>query len=167
MSKEIIAKKAAVVDGIKDQFDNAVSAVVMNYRGLTVDEVTALRKELRDAGVKMEVIKNTYLRRAADLSGYKGLDELFTGPTAIAFSQEDVAAPARIVKKYAKQFDALELKGGFIEGKVATLEQLDELAGLPDREGMLSMLLSVLQAPIRNVAYAVKAVAEKGDESAA
>lgn len=167
MSEQIIAQKAKIVAGIKDQFDNAVSAVVVNYRGLTVDEVTALRKELRDAGVKMEVIKNTYLRRAADMSGYKGLDELFTGPTAIAFSKEDVAAPARIIKKYAKKYDALELKGGFIQGKVATLDQLDELAGLPDRDGMLSMLLSVLQAPIRNVAYAVKAVADKGEEPAA
>ncbi|MCI1283022.1 MAG: 50S ribosomal protein L10 [Lacticaseibacillus songhuajiangensis] len=167
MSEAIIAEKAKVVAGITEQFNNAESAVVVNYRGLTVDEVTALRKELREAGVKMEVIKNTYLRRAADAAGYEGLDEVFSGPTAIAFGSEDVTAPARIMKKFAKQYDALEIKGGFIQGKIASLEQIDELAGLPDKEGMLSMLLSVLQAPVRNVAYAVKAVAEKGEEPAA
>lgn len=167
MSEAIIAKKAEIVAGITEQFNNAESAVVVNYRGLTVAEVTELRKELREAGVKMEVIKNTYLRRAAEAAGYEGLDEVFSGPTAIAFGSEDVTAPARIMKKYAKQFEALEIKGGFIQGKIATLEQIDELAGLPDRDGMLSMLLSVLQAPVRNVAYAVKAVAEKDEEPAA
>ncbi|WP_125570285.1 50S ribosomal protein L10 [Lacticaseibacillus songhuajiangensis] len=167
MSEAIIAEKAKIVAGITEQFNNAESAVVVNYRGLTVDEVTALRKELRESGVKMEVIKNTYLRRAADAAGYEGLDEVFSGPTAIAFGSEDVTAPARIMKKFAKQYDALEIKGGFIQGKLASLEQIDELAGLPDKEGMLSMLLSVLQAPVRNVAYAVKAVAEKGEEPAA
>lgn len=167
MSEAIIAEKAKIVAGITEQFNNAESAVVVNYRGLTVDEVTALRKELREAGVKMEVIKNTYLRRAADAAGYEGLDDVFSGPTAIAFGSDDVTAPARIMKKFAKQYDALEIKGGFIQGKIASLEQIDELAGLPDKEGMLSMLLSVLQAPVRNVAYAVKAVAEKDEEPAA
>ncbi|WDF83171.1 50S ribosomal protein L10 [Lacticaseibacillus pabuli] len=167
MSETIIAGKAKVVAGITEQFNNAESAVVVNYRGLTVDEVTELRKELREAGAKMEVIKNTYLRRAADAAGYEGLDDVFSGPTAIAFGSDDVTAPARIMKKFAKQFDALEIKGGFIQGKIATLEQIDELAGLPDREGMLSMLLSVLQAPVRNVAYAVKAVSDSKNEEPA
>lgn len=167
MSEAILAQKAAAVDKIVKQFEAATSAVVVNYRGLTVDEVTELRKELRDSGVKMEVLKNTYLRRAADISGYEGLDDIFKGPTAIAFSDEDAVAPARIMSKYADKFDALEIKGGFIEGKVATLDQILELAKLPDRDGMLSMLLSVLQAPVRNVAYAVKAVAEAKDEEPA
>lgn len=167
MSEAIIAKKAEAVDKIVKQFEAATSAVVVNYRGLTVEEVTALRKELRDAGVKMEVLKNTYLRRAADISGYEGLDDIFKGPTAIAFSNDDVVAPARIMAKFADQFDALEIKGGFIEGKIATLDEIQSLAKLPDRDGMLSMLLSVLQAPVRNVAYAVKAVADSKDEEPA
>ncbi|KRK70385.1 50S ribosomal protein L10 [Lacticaseibacillus nasuensis] len=167
MSETIIAAKAKIVDGIVDQFNAAKSAVVVNYRGLTVDEVTALRKELRDAGVKMEVIKNTYLRRAADKTGYEGLDDVFTGPTAIAFSDEDVVAPARIMAKFAKQFDALEIKGGFIEGKVASLDEITALATLPDFDGMVSMLLSVLQAPVRNLAYGIKAVADSKDEEPA
>ncbi len=115
----------------------------------------------------MEVIKNTYLRRAADKAGYEGLDDVFVGPTAIAFSDEDVVAPARIMAKYAKKIEALEIKGGMIEGKVASLDQINELATLPDHDGLLSMLLSVLQAPVRNVAYAVKAVADSKEEPAA
>lgn len=169
MPKEAtIAKKAAVVDEVTDKFSRAKSAVVVDYLGLTVDEDTKLRKQLRDEGVELEVIKNTYLRRAAGKSGYEGLDDTFTGPTAVAFSYEDVAAPARVIYKFAKTAKNLEVKGGMIEGKVASMDQLSELSTLPDREGLLSMLLSVLQAPVRNVAYALNAVADsKNDEPAA
>ena len=167
MSEKIIAKKAAIVDEVAEKFQSAVSVVVVDYRGLTVEQVTNLRKDLREAGVEMRVIKNTYLKRAADKVGYEGLDETFTGPTAVAFSSEDVVAPARIMAKYAEDIEALEIKGGMIEGKVASLEEINALAKLPNREGMLSMLLSVLQAPVRNCAYAVKAVADSKDEDAA
>lgn len=167
MSEKIIAQKAAIVDEIVDKFAKAKSAVVVDYLGLTVDEVTALRKELRDNGVEMTVIKNTYLRRAADKAGYEGLDDTFSGPTAVAFSYDDVVAPARIMADYEKKFEALTIKGGMIEGKVSSLEAIKEIATLPNREGMLSMLLSVLQAPVRNVAYAVKAVADSKEEPAA
>lgn len=167
MSEKIIAKKAAIVDEVAEKFQSAVSVVVVDYRGLTVEQVTNLRKDLREAGVEMRVIKNTYLKRAADKVGYEGLDETFTGPTAVAFSSEDVVAPARIMAKYAEDIEALEIKGGIIEGKVASLEEINALAKLPNREGMLSMLLSVLQAPVRNFAYAVKAVADSKDEDAA
>ena len=97
MSEKIIAKKAAIVDEVAEKFQSAVSVVVVDYRGLTVEQVTNLRKDLREAGVEMRVIKNTYLKRAADKVGYEGLDETFTGPTAVAFSSEDVVAPARII----------------------------------------------------------------------
>lgn len=167
MSEKIIAQKAAIVDEVVEKFQKAVSIVVVDYRGLTVEQVTSLRKDLREAGVEMRVIKNTYLKRAADKAGYEGLDETFSGPTAVAFSSEDVVAPARIMAKYADDIEALEIKGGMIEGKVASLEEINALAKLPSREGMLSMLLSVLQAPVRNVAYAVKAVADSKDEDAA
>lgn len=90
-----------------------------------------------------------------------GLEEVFSGPTAVAFSNEDVVAPAKIIDEFAKTADKLEIKGGIIEGKVASIEEITALAKLPNRDGLLSMLLSVLQAPVRNVAYAVKAVAEK------
>lgn len=95
-----------------------------------------------------------------------GLEEVFSGPTAVAFSNEDVVAPAKIIDEFAKTADKLEIKGGIIEGKVASIEEITALAKLPNRDGLLSMLLSVLQAPVRNVAYAVKAVAEKEEEVA-
>jgi large subunit ribosomal protein L10 len=164
VSKEIIAKKSAVVENIEKKFQDSVSVVVVDYRGITVEEVTELRKELRAEGIEFRVIKNTYLKRAADKVGYKGLDETFSGPTAVAFSSEDVVAPARILAKFAKNVDALKIKGGVLEGKVASIEQIEEISKLPDREGLLSMLVSVLQAPVRNFAYAVKAVAESKEK---
>lgn len=166
MSEVAIAKKAAIVDEVTEKFSAAASAVIVDYRGLTVEQVTDLRKQLRDANVEMKVIKNSILSRAAEQAGLEGLGEVFTGPTAVAFSNEDVVAPAKIMNDFAKEAKALEIKGGIIEGKVSSLEEITALAKLPNREGLLSMLLSVLQAPIRNVAYAVKAVAEKEEDAA-
>ena len=166
MSEASIAKKAQEVEVVTAKLKEAASVVVVDYRGLTVEEVTNLRKQLRDAGVEMKVIKNSILSRAAKKVGLDGLDEVFTGPTAVAFSNDDVVAPAKIIDEFAKDAKALEIKGGVIEGKVSSVEQITALAKLPNREGLLSMLLSVLQAPVRNVAYAVKAVAEKNEEVA-
>ncbi|CAG4704550.1 MULTISPECIES: 50S ribosomal protein L10 [Enterococcus] len=166
MSEAAIAKKETLVQAAAEKFESAASVVIVDYRGLTVEEVTNLRKQLRDAGVEMKVIKNSILSRAAKKVGLDGLDEVFTGPTAVAFSNDDVVAPAKIIDEFAKDAKALEIKGGIIEGKVSSVEQITALAKLPNREGLLSMLLSVLQAPVRNVAYAVKAVAEKNEEVA-
>ena len=166
MSEAAIAKKETLVQAAAEKFESAASVVILDYRGLSVEEVTYLRKQLRDAGVEMKVIKNSILSRAAKKVGLDGLDEVFTGPTAVAFSNDDVVAPAKIIDEFAKDAKALEIKGGVIEGKVSSVEQITALAKLPNREGLLSMLLSVLQAPVRNVAYAVKAVAEKNEEVA-
>ncbi|MGM0100181.1 50S ribosomal protein L10 [Enterococcus sp. DIV0346] len=166
MSEAAIAKKETLVQAAAEKFESAASVVIVDYRGLKVEEVTNLRKQLRDAGVEMKVIKNSILSRAAKKVGLDGLDEVFTGPTAVAFSNDDVVAPAKIIDEFAKDAKALEIKGGVIEGKVSSVEQITALAKLPNREGLLSMLLSVLQAPVRNVAYAVKAVAEKNEEVA-
>ena len=166
MSEVAIAKKAAIVDEVTEKFSAAASAVIVDYRGLTVEQVTELRKQLRDANVEMKVIKNSILTRAAEKAGLNGLEEVFSGPTAVAFSNEDVVAPAKIIDEFAKTAEKLEIKGGIIEGKVASIEEITALAKLPNRDGLLSMLLSVLQAPVRNVAYAVKAVAEKEEEVA-
>ena len=166
MSEVAIAKKAAIVDEVTEKFSAAASAVIVDYRGLTVEQVTDLRKQLRDADVEMKVIKNSILVRAAEKAGLNGLEEVFSGPTAVAFSNEDVVAPAKIIDEFAKTAEKLEIKGGIIEGKVASIEEITALAKLPNRDGLLSMLLSVLQAPVRNVAYAVKAVAEKEEEVA-
>ncbi len=164
MSEQAIAIKAKKVDEVVDKFNNAVSAIVVDYRGLTVEEATELRKQLREAGVHMSVIKNKILVRAAEKAGYADLNDLFAGPTAVAFSDEDAIAPAKVLKKFADGVDDLEIKGGFIEDKIVSVDEINTYASLPSREDLLSMLANVLQAPVRNVAYAVKAIAEKGDE---
>ncbi|HEL1584073.1 TPA: 50S ribosomal protein L10 [Streptococcus suis] len=163
MSEAIIAKKAELVDAVAEQMKAATSIVVVDARGLTVEQDTVLRRNLRGEGVEYKVIKNSILRRAAEKAGLEGLVELFVGPSAVAFSNEDAVAPAKVIYDFAKTAEALEIKGGAVEGKVSTKAEIEALATLPNREGMLSMLLSVLQAPVRNVAYAVKAVAEKED----
>jgi len=166
MSEAAIAKKAEVVKQTVELINNAESAIVVDYRGLTVAEVTDLRKQLRDAGVKMSVIKNKILDRAVEGTDYEDLKSTFVGPTAVAFSDEDPIAPAKILKNFADDHDALEIKGGFIEKNVKTLDEINEYATMPSREDLLSMLASALQDPMRKIARAVKAVADKEDEAA-
>jgi large subunit ribosomal protein L10 len=165
MSKALELKKKKVAE-IAEKLSNSKSTVVTDYCGLTVKESNELRKQLREAGVEYYVLKNTLTRRATAEVGLSDLDQYLTGPTAIAFSTDDVIAPAKIIHNFAKKHEALEIKGGVVEGNVVGVEQIQELAELPSREGLLSMLLSVLQAPIRNMALVVKAVAEKDGEGA-
>jgi large subunit ribosomal protein L10 len=166
MSKAIETKKVQVEE-IAEKFKAAASIVVVDYRGLTVAQATELRKQLREAGVEFKVYKNTLTRRAAEIAGLEGINEFLTGPNAVAFSNEDVVAPAKIINEFAKKNEALEIKAGIIEGTVASVEDVKALAELPSREGLLSMLLSVLQAPVRNFALATKAVAEQKEEQGA
>ena len=166
MSKAIETKSVQVQE-IAAKFEAAASVVVVDYRGLTVSQVTELRKQLREAGVEFKVYKNTLTRRAAETAGVEGINEFLTGPNAIAFSNEDVVAPAKIINEFAKKNEALEIKAGIIEGTIASVEDVKALAELPSREGLLSMLLSVLQAPVRNFALATKAVAEQKEEQGA
>ena len=166
MSEAVIAKKAELVDAVAEKMKAAVSLVVVDSRGLTVEQDTNLRRSLREAGVELKVIKNSILSRAAEKAGLDDMKDLFVGPSAVAFSNEDVVAPSKIINDFAKEAETLEIKGGAVEGAVSSVEEIKALAALPNREGMLSMLLSVLQAPVRNVAYAVKAVADSKDEVA-
>ncbi len=167
MSEQAIAKKQQEVNEVVEKINAANSLVVVDYLGLSVAEVTELRKQLREAGVEFKVIKNTIMRRALDSQELEYHEEVFQGPTAVAFGMEDAVAPAKILSDFAKKAEALELKGGILEGKVLSKEEITQIAKLPNREGLLSMLLSVLQAPVRNVAYAVKAVADAKGEDAA
>ncbi len=167
MMSKIIEHKKQIVSEIADKLRNSKSTILVDYRGLDVAEVTELRKQLREAGVDFKVYKNTMTRRATEEAELTELNDTLVGPTAIAFSEEDVVAPAKILNNFAKDHDALEIKGGVIEGNVASLEQIKELADLPNYEGLVSMLLSVLQAPVRNFAYVTKAVAEQKEEQGA
>lgn len=163
---KVIQAKQDAVNVITGKLQNSVSTVVADYRGLNVSQVTELRKQLREAGVEFQVLKNTLLRRATAAAELTELDEVLTGPTAIAFSETDAVIAAKVLNDFAKKNDALKLKGGVVEGRVVDADQIKALAELPSREGLLSMLLSVLQAPVRNFALAVKAVAEKEEQSA-
>lgn len=160
----VLETKKVIVSEIAEKMKSAASMVVVDYRGLNVTQATELRKQLREAGVEFKVYKNSMVRRAAEESDLAGLNELLTGPNAIAFSTEDVIAPARIINDFAKTNEALEIKAGVIEGVIASVEEVKALATLPSRDGLLSMLLSVLQAPMRNFALVTKAVAESKEE---
>ncbi|PEM82534.1 50S ribosomal protein L10 [Bacillus toyonensis] len=166
MSK-VIETKQQVVTEIANKLRASKSTIVVDYRGLTVSEATELRKQLREAGVEFKVYKNSLTRRAAESAEMAELNEFLTGPNAIAFSNEDVVAPAKVLNDFATKHEALEIKAGVIEGKLVTLDEVKAIATLPSREGLLSMLLSVLQAPIRNLALATKAVAEQKEEQGA
>ncbi|MBM7646733.1 large subunit ribosomal protein L10 [Scopulibacillus daqui] len=163
----VIEAKKQQVQEIAEKLRNSVSTIVVDYRGLNVSEVTELRKQLREAGVEYKVYKNTMLRRATAETGLSDLDEFLVGPTAIAFSNDDVIAPAKVLNDFSKEHKALEIKSGVIEGSLASVEEIKAIAELPSREGLVSMLLSVLQAPIRNFALAAKAVADQKEEQGA
>lgn len=159
-------EKQQVVQDIAAKLRDSKSTVLVDYRGLNVLQVTELRKQLRDAGIDFKVYKNTLARRATQETELTELDQYLVGPTAIAFSADDVIAPAKILSEFAKKNKDLEIKAGVIEGKLASFEEITAIAELPSREGLLSMLLSVLQAPIRNFALATKAVAEQKEGQA-
>jgi len=158
---KIIQGKQEAVETITTKFRESSCTVIADYRGLNVAQVTELRKQLREAGVEFQVLKNSLVRRATDSAELKQLHEVLTGPTAVAFCNTDAVAPAKILNDYAKKNEALKLKGGVVEGNVYNASEIKALAELPSRDGLLSMLLSVLQAPMRNFALAVKAVAEQ------
>ncbi|MFB9329533.1 50S ribosomal protein L10 [Paenibacillus aurantiacus] len=158
---KIIQGKQQAVDEITSKLRESAATVVADYRGLNVAQVTELRKQLREAGVEFQVLKNSLVRRATANAELTQLDDVLTGPTAVAFSKDDAVAPAKILNDFAKKNDALKLKGGVVDGAIYNADQIKALAELPSREGLLSMLLSVLQAPMRNFALAVKAVAEQ------
>lgn len=163
MNQAVLNEKEALVSLISEQIKNSSSSVVVEYRGLSVAEVTELRRNLRKENVEFKVYKNSMVERAVDACGYGELKEALKGPNAIAFSK-DATAPARVLAEFAKKHEHLVLKSGIVEGKVVDINTIKELASLPNREGMLSMLLSCLQSPVRSFACAVKAVADKKGE---
>ncbi|ERN51044.1 MULTISPECIES: 50S ribosomal protein L10 [Alkalihalophilus] len=163
----VLEQKKQIVSDIADKLRDNKATIVVDYRGLNVAEVTELRKQLREAGVEFKVYKNSLTRRAADAAELSELNEQLVGPNAVAFSAEDVIAPAKVLNEFAKKHDALEIKAGVIEGRVASVEEIKALAELPSREGLLSMLANVLQAPMRGFALVTKAVAEQKEEKGA
>lgn len=160
MKEATIQLKAKQVADLAQKFQEAESLVFVDHLGLTVAEITELRNKLYEKDCELHVIKNNILRRASKEVGYTGLDETFVGPSAVAFSK-DATSASKIIYDFLKTNKKLEVKAGVVEGKVVDKDELKVLASLPDKNGMIAMLLSVLQAPIRNFACAIKAVSEK------
>ena len=158
--------KAPIIDEIKGYVDKASAAVLVDYRGLTVEEDTRLRKALREAGVVYKVYKNTYLKRAFEGSVFTELNQHLEGPTAIAFGIDDATAPARVIAEFAKKAPKLEFKGGVVEGVYYDVKGLEKVALIPSRETLISKLLGSLQSPVANLARVIKQIAEKNGEAA-
>ena len=165
MNKAIIEQKETLVNEVCEEMKNSASTVVVEYRGLTVEKISELRRELRKQDATMKVYKNSIVSRAASKVGYGELDAELTGPNAIVFSKTDSTGAAKLLTKFAKRNDELVVKGGIVEGKYVDAKGMKVVATLPNKEGMLSMLLSCLQAPIRNFACAVKAVADQKENN--
>lgn len=160
MSANLELKKQLVED-IKSELENAKSIIFVDYRGITVSEDTALRKEFRENGVTYKVLKNRLLTRALDALGITGYDaKMFEGTTAVAYSTDEVA-PARIFCKHSKDLNKMAVKFGIVDGQIKTKEQVEELAKLPSKDVLIAMLLGMLNAPISAMARALKAIAEK------
>ena len=166
-NQAIIARKEEVVNEIAERVKNATSAILFDYRGLTVAQDTELRKQLRDAGIIYKVCKNTMMKRAFEGTAFEGLNPYLEGPSAIAISKDDATAPARIICKFAKTADKLEVKAGVVEGKVYDMAGVQALSTIPSREELLSKLLGSIQSPIANFARVIKQIAENGGEAVA
>lgn len=161
-SKSVLEAKQAVVAELTERLKNSVVGVLVNYKGINVEDDTKLRKELRENDVKYTVVKNTLLKRAADQVGLEGLDSVLEGTTALATSDEDYAAAARILSNYAKKNDSFEIKAGYMDGAVVDLATIDSLSKLPTRDVLLANVLGAFQAPIASFARAVQAIVDKG-----
>lgn len=156
--------KQPIVAAIAEDVKDAQSVVLVDYRGLTVAEDTELRKQLREAGIIYKVCKNTMMKRAFEGTDFAGLDEYLEGPSAIAISKDDATAPARIICKFAKTAEKLEVKAGVVEGQVYDVNGVKALSQIPSREELLSKLLGSIQSPITNFARVIKQIAEKDGE---
>ncbi|MCQ2491970.1 MAG: 50S ribosomal protein L10 [Lachnospiraceae bacterium] len=161
--------KQPIVEEIKELLNGAASAVLIQYRGITVEDDTKLRKEFREAGIVYKVYKNTMIRFAVQGTEFEPLTADLEGPTAIAISKDDATAPARIAAKYAKTVKPFELKSGVVEGNYYDKDGIQVIATIPGREELLSKLLGSLQSPITNFARVIKQIAdpEGGEEEAA
>ena len=165
-STVVLEKKQAQVAALAERIKGSIAGVVVDYKGINVEDDTKLRKELREAGVEYTVIKNSILKRAADEAGLSGLDDVLEGTTAIATSADDYVASARILQKYADGHDNFSVKSGYLDGEVISVEKIVSLAKLPSREVLLATVCSVFNAPIAAFARAVQAIVDKGGAEA-
>ncbi|MDR1795225.1 MAG: 50S ribosomal protein L10 [Erysipelotrichaceae bacterium] len=165
MNQQVLESKQALVTQIADKLKAATSSVIVEYRGLTVAEVTELRRKLRAEEIEFKVYKNSMVSRAVEVSGLSDLNDALTGPNAFAFSS-DAVAPSRVLADFARRHKKLVIKKGVVDGKVVSAEEISQLAKLPNKEGMISMFMGTLNATVIKFACAVKAVAEQKEAAA-
>lgn len=166
-NEKVLQEKQALVEELAQKLGSSVAGVLVEYKGISVEDDTVLRRKLRAAGIDYSVVKNTMLRRAAEKAGLEGLNDVLKGTTALAVSAEDPVAAAKILCEQAKADENFKIKAGFLDGAVIDDARVNELAKLPSKEGLISMLLSVLNGPIRGLAVALNAIAEKNGGEAA
>ena len=165
-SEKILQQKQQMVADLAEKFRTAAAGVFVDYCGLTVAEDTELRNKLREAGVEYAVVKNTITKRAANEAGFTDFDEILNGPTALAFSFDDVVAPAKTLADFAKNHEVFSLKAGFMDGEAMTMDELNTLAQTPSKDTLYAMLAGGLNATIAGLARALNAVAEQQGENA-
>ena len=166
-SKIILEKKQQAVAELAEKIKNSVSGVLVNYQGITVEDDTAMRKALREAGVKYMVVKNSLTGRACDEVGYGEMKQYLTGMTAIAISENDAVAPAKVLKKYAQKVESFKILAGYLDGAVIDEAVVNELADIPNKETLIAKFLGSVQAPLYGLAYALQAIADKQEAPAA
>ena len=163
-SEKVLEQKKATVAALTERLQNSIAGVVVKYEGITVEDDTKLRKELREAGVKYTVVKNTLLARAADNAGLGDMKGVLEGTTALATCDEDYVAAARILCKFADKHKSFEVKSGYMDDAVIGMDKIESLAKLPSREILLANVLGAFQAPIASFARAVQAIVDKQNE---
>ena len=152
--------KQPIVEEIKESLNDAKTVVLVDYRGLTVEQDTKLRKSLREAGIIYKVYKNTMVKLAIDGTEFDSIKDNLEGPTAVAISKTDATAAARVLAKFAKENPALEIKAGIVEGTYYDAAGISKIATIPSREELLSKFLGSIQSPIANFARVIKQIAE-------
>ena len=165
-SEKVLESKKAVVAGLVERLQAAQAGVIADYRGLTVAQDTELRTKLREAGVEYTIVKNTLLNFAAKEVGLEELEPVLHGPTALATSDSDLVASAKVLVDFAKSNEQLEIKGGFVEGKVISVDEVKVYANIPSKEVLISKMMGSLQAPVGNLVRALDAIAKKMESEA-
>ena len=165
-SKIILEQKQAVVADLAEKLKSSPAGVVVNYQGITVEDDTAMRKALREAGVKYMVVKNSLTGRACEDVGLGDMKQYLSGMTAIAIGSEDPVAPAKVIKKYAEKIETFQILAGYLDGAVVDSATVNALADIPSKEVLIAKFLGSIKSPLYGFAYALQAVIDKGGEAA-
>ena len=165
-SKSILEQKQAIVADLAEQLKNSPAGVVVNYQGITVEDDTKMRKALRAAGVNYMVMKNSLTGRACDEVGLGDMKQYLSGMTAIAISESDPIAPAKVMKEYADKIESFEILAGYLDGAVVTKDTVISLADIPSKEVLLAKFMGSIKSPLYGFAYALQAIIDKNGEAA-